>query len=80
MFAEDGRIAKIPHLLAVVLDPRRDNIYRRQTHRQITVGRRFGFMRGMDDVQLTADEINDLLGGDDHGAGWDEAGGYEWVR
>jgi hypothetical protein len=36
-------------------------------------------MRAMDDVELTEDEINDLLRGDDQGAGWDEEDGYEWV-
>lgn len=39
----------------------------------------FGIMRAMDDVELTEDEINDLLSGDDQGAGWDEEDGYEWV-
>ena len=33
----------------------------------------------MDDVELTEDEINDLLSGDDQGPAWDEEDGYEWV-
>jgi hypothetical protein len=41
--------------------------------------RGFGIMRAMDDVELTEDEINDLLSGEDQGAGWDEEDGYEWV-
>lgn len=34
-------------------------------------------MRAMDEVELTEDEINDLLG-DDEPAGWDSDDGYEW--
>jgi hypothetical protein len=35
-------------------------------------------MRAMDDVELSEDEINDLLSGDDRDAGWGAEDEYEW--
>jgi hypothetical protein len=34
----------------------------------------------MDETELTGDEVNDLLGGDERDAGWDPDDEYEWVR
>ena len=34
----------------------------------------------MDETELTQDEVNDLLGGDERDAGWDADEEYEPVR
>jgi len=34
----------------------------------------------MDETELTGDEVNDLLGGDERDAGWDPDDEYERVR
>ena len=34
----------------------------------------------MDETELTGDQVNDLLGGDERDAGWDADDEYEWVR
>ena len=34
----------------------------------------------MDEMELTEDEVNDLLDGDERDAGWDADDEYEWVR
>jgi len=34
----------------------------------------------MDETELTQDEVNDLLGGDDRDAGWSADDEYERVR
>lgn len=42
--------------------------------------RRRGILSAMDNVrELTEDEVNDLLDGDERDAGWDDDE-YEWVR
>lgn len=50
-----------------------------RTARRSEPGRRggFGIMRAMDDVEVTGDEVDDLLSGDDHG---EEEHGCEWVN